>query len=67
MSVVFLYAILGWRYVLKAVRFLSHLIVGSTFVGVGTMVAMFVIPGLISKLSRDIQVEKMKKVCCVFS
>ncbi|PSS37122.1 hypothetical protein PHLCEN_2v995 [Hermanssonia centrifuga] len=45
LSVVFLYAILGW----------------SVLVGVGVMLALLFLPGMITKLSHGVQVEKMKR------
>ncbi|KIP03522.1 hypothetical protein PHLGIDRAFT_534840 [Phlebiopsis gigantea 11061_1 CR5-6] len=44
LSVIFLYALVGW----------------SAFAGIGTMIVLFVVPGVISRLIGETQAEKMK-------
>lgn len=60
-GMIFLYNLLGWRYVETPHRRSDCSRFGSTFVGLGVMVALFPIPGYITKLVQDVQVVRLKK------
>lgn len=69
LSMVFLYFLLGWRYVPHASIIIPYepVIFGSVFVGLGIMVGLSGLPGLVSKMMHGTQVARMKTVRWMYS